>query len=114
MADNYIEKRMADYKAGLLRQKHKPAYGIKSPVAIFFSEKISDVSKRILKLRSEGWRVAICCGFSREANTFAQRNGCRYYPFSPIEEGVKERVKADIKNRWGRIDIIEEEPINIY
>lgn len=106
MADNYLEKRMADYRAGRLKPgvRHYGTHETRS--ALIFNERVEDISLLATELRRRGWRVAFCCSDRVGGTRFAQTNGCRFYPFNPTDISIRERSIVDLSSHWGFIDCL--------
>lgn len=102
MADNYLEKRMADYRAGLLCPGRKRYGKAESRSVLIYGPDVESVASLAAAFRSEGWRVAFCCSDRVGGSRLAQANGCRFYPFDPADASVRDRVAADITARWGK------------
>lgn len=104
MADNFLEKRMEDYRSGRLGKRHGGMSRESGDVCLIFSNDLERVKALSTDLRKAGWRVAFCSLKSSDAVNIAQQQGCRYYPFNPDDESVRHRVREDVESRWGRID----------
>lgn len=121
MADNYLEKRMEEYRAGRLapktrvvvrdtrQMKREPGeYSLVFPpmrVAIIGGD-VGMVGALARKFRSVGCQVAICHGDSKNCTRIAQTEGCRYYPFDPQVAENRLRMIDDLTVRWGGTDVV--------
>lgn len=121
MADNYLEKRMEEYRAGRLapktrvvvrdtrQMKRKPGeYSLIFPpmrVAIIGGD-VGMVGALVRKFRGVGCQVAICHGDSKNCTRIAQTEGCRYYPFDPQVAENRLRMIDDLTARWGGTDVV--------
>ena len=119
MADNYLEKRMEEYRAGKLAPKSRVVYasGAKREpgefaltfpqmrVVVFggVSEFVGALAK---SFRSVGSSVALCHTDKKFCTPLAQAEGCRYYPFDPVGDGCTDRVIEDLASRWGGVDVV--------
>lgn len=100
MADNYLERRMDDYRAGRLNKPHQSANA--SAVLKYPSLRVMVTGDGRLfeavvsRLRSLGLRVAFIGG----SDTLAQQTGARRYP-----QGALSAIDAHIADTWGGLDI---------
>lgn len=118
MADNYLEKRMEEYRAGRLAPRTRVvARGVvarreKGEFVIAFPQMRVVVlggsvglAEAVAKaFRTVDCQVALCHADSRSLTPFAQRHGLRYYPFDPAVKW--ERVIDDVTARWGGVDVV--------
>lgn len=113
MADNYLERRMDDYRSGRLA---KPSRGTRSlpadamilrypPLRILIVAPGPDAMLEALlgQMRGVGFRVAFSCPASPQAVALGQKFGARFYPSGSF--GV-DRCLDDLKERWGGTDHI--------
>lgn len=113
MADNYLENRMADYRAGRLAPQHSRAVARHVPddalvlrypslsVAVCAPRCTPLVEYTVGAFRSVGARVALLCPDAQPCTALAQRSGARYYPGNIIPQ----RAGRDILERWGKLDM---------
>lgn len=82
MADNYLEKRMEDYRAAT---RKAPRHAPRKTHAIFITDPLSPVGERALSthLSDPQAHIAFAAPASTTARDLAQKNGARYYPLSP-------------------------------
>lgn len=120
MADNYLEKRMEEYRAGKLAPKSRVvvhAAGAKrepgdftlsfpklNAVVIGGPTELAGMFVRIF--RGVDASVALCHSDSKRCTPLAQASGCRYYPFDPADVSKLERVIDDVTARWGGADVV--------
>lgn len=117
MADNYLEKRMADYRAGRLSaprgasSKKAPSYGAltikyaKTRALIAVPPEVPPANIERLTalartLRGVDFQVALS-GADAAGQALAQRYGLRFYP-SKI---LRADLLADLSKRWGGVDV---------
>lgn len=118
MADNYLENRMEEYRAGRLAPKARIVRSSKSPdknelrlkypplnVAVFGGA-FPFVEEIVKGFRSVDCSVAVCHADSKCCSLLAQKSGCRYYPFDPTNQEEAERVIDDIVGHWGAVDVV--------
>lgn len=113
MADNYLEKKMDDYRTqrpatrrvthsgdapGTLRLKVKPTN-------ILVAEAVSESDRRlILLLTGAGYRVAFTSIDPAEGKRLAQACGALYIP------GTAESASRLVQQRWGEHTVIRHQP----
>ncbi|MCM1027996.1 MAG: SDR family oxidoreductase [Pseudoflavonifractor sp.] len=122
MADNYLERRMEDYRSGRLRATSR---GSKSATATPLPSSVAETlgpSTRILILtrsasassraraliglmRMPGCRVAFTDINSAEGTRLAQATGAQCHPIDWTDEAALERSRGLIERRWGGIDV---------
>lgn len=110
MADNYLERRMDDYRSGRLAQKSRKPSATSLPAdamvlrypalrILLRDDALTPGLVSLVKaLRRVGLRVAVWCG--EDASALCMREGARCYP-SRMEA---HRVLADLDARWGGVD----------
>lgn len=120
MADNYLEKRMEDYRAGRLAPKSRVVVHTAAakrnpgdfvvefpPMRILvIGGALPLVSALVKNFRKVDCQVALCHGDTRALTPLAQKEGCRYYPFDPTDEAKRSRVVDDLSERWGGVDVV--------
>lgn len=118
MADNYLEKRMEEYRAGKLAPKrqivHVPVSKKSGDFCLSFDclnvivlgGFFALASAVVEAFRKVDCRVALCHASEKECRVLAQRSGCRYYPFDPCDEERRDYVVDDLEARWGGVDVI--------
>lgn len=82
MADNYLEKRMEDYRSS---QPKKPRHAIRKTHAIFITDAMSQAGILTLRTHLSDPRatIAFAATPSTAARDLAQQTGARYYPLTP-------------------------------
>lgn len=116
MADNYLEKRMDDYRSGRLRVSHSSSTARLAasrrsgemvvefpPMRILVvSASLSEQAVALVEeARRVGLRVAVLSDNRVAATALVQRTGARFYPsMSP------EAVTEDICRHWGGLDAV--------
>ncbi len=111
MADNYLEKRMEEYRSGRLAVRSRTSSSMRAPrrndsltlryepmtVAVIADVMHPVVAETIGAFTAVGCRVAFMAADVREGNAVAQRTGARYYPAALGLEGML----ADMTAHWG-------------
>lgn len=118
MADNYLEKRMEEYRAGKLAPKitRTAAAPQRKPgeVTVAFPPMNALVlcGDAVLTqtvcgaFRKADMRVAFCMADSLEGTRIAQTTGSRFYPYA-VDDVVKlGSAMDDLAGRWGGVDVI--------
>ena len=110
MADNYLERRMDDYRSGRLAPKTRKAAGSSVPAdalvlrypaarVLLRADRLTPGLEALVRaLRGVGMRTAVWC--DADASRLCMREGARCYPPSMTEE----RVLADLDAHWGGLD----------
>lgn len=118
MADNYLEKRMEEYRAGKLAPKitRTAAAPQRKPgeVTVAFPQMNALVlcgdaalTERVCgTFRKAGMWVAFCMADRREGARIAQTTGSRFYPYTLDDVAKLESAMDDLAGRWGGVDVI--------
>ena len=120
MADNYLEKRMEEYRAGKLAPKSRVvvhAAGAKREpgefTMAFPKMRVAVIGGPLVltaavadRFRGVDAAVAVCHPDSKQCTPMAQAGGWRYYPFDPSAEGKCGIVIDDVASRWGAADVV--------
>lgn len=119
MADNYLEKRMEDYRAGKLApkahrcvtvtQRRNPNdFVLSFPQlrVLILGGALPLVGALVRSFRRVGCSVALCNTDIKASTSIAQSEGARYYPFDPLDAGRREQVLTDLARRWGGVDVV--------
>ena len=101
MADNYLEKRMEEHRAGRDRVAVRstasragclqPGIHLQYPPmrVVVFAANAAEASPFVETLRGAGLSVALCCTYGGKAAVeMSQRHGARLYPDGSAPEGV--------------------------
>lgn len=107
MADNYLEKKMEDYRRGALKARfnhrsHGEFHGLRVAMA---GEPRNDMLHIASMLAMREARVAICTEGGEGAKV-AQRAGARYYPCNPADFSSLVRVLAAIRDYFDGMDVL--------
>ena len=107
MADNYLERRMADYRSGRLATTRIPRPDTRRNALV--ADGLSPRGEaRVRSLCASGqWRVAFCGNDYRRGSLLAQATGSRFYPVDGSDREQLDTVIADIEKRWGTIHALE-------
>lgn len=120
MADNYLEKRMEEYRAGKLAAKSRTMVHTAAPkhgpgdftlefpqlrVAVIGGP-VELVEALVRAFRGVDCQVAVCHGDRKRCTQLAQATGCRYYPFDPADGAKRAAVVDDMTVRWGGADVV--------
>lgn len=119
MADNYLEKRMDDYRSGRLSPSHrnqKLTPGGKPSGMVGFQLEVSRVfvameCPQLREAISRGFADAGCrvafCGTDRAAGTKeAQRFGMMFCPVDRLDADTADRMIALVSERWHGVDLV--------
>ena len=81
MADNYIEKQMADFRAGRIGQPQRRGAAPALPPPTVAGTRAANRTEAIVRgRRAEGRPVSFSMADIRRGNLLAQQTGARYYP----------------------------------
>ncbi len=114
MADNYLEKRMEEYRAGKLSSRsHRPIRSISlkrpslPPLRVFVTGGACGIGRAIVRaFRDEGCYVAFCDNDLNAGRTTAQSTGAQFYPLDVTDPDALEGALDNIVSRHGDIDVI--------
>ncbi len=119
MADNYLEKRMEEYRAGRLANKSKVvvksvAKGRPGDVVVNFPSlrvlllggPVGLISRISGMFRMAGSKVAFCHGDRKKCTPVAQANGSRYYPYDMADFSKVDLIIDDLSDRWNGFDVV--------
>lgn len=118
MADNYLERRMEEYRAGKLASKPRASkagvarkegdvtLNFKGLVAVVLGGSVSLAEAVVKRFRAADCNVALCHDAVGACTKIAQSAGCRYYPFDPHDREQCASVVDDMVERRGGVDVI--------
>ncbi len=100
MADNYLEKRMEDYRRRGARPFRRP-----EPDKAAFV--VDGDAATVERLRATGeWHVAFADPDVKRGRALAQRTGARHYPVDPTDADALRRAIDDTRARWPQLQVI--------
>ena len=117
MADNYLERKMEDYRSGKsvgsktkrLSTMSKPGtINVKFPSRrVFITGGASGIGRAIVAaFRKADCRVAFCDIDTKAGNATAQATGAQFYPVDVRDVVALEACLARLLEAWGDIDVI--------
>ena len=117
MADNYLERKMEDYrsrKSGVPKIKRvssMPKQGTINvkfpPRRVFVTGGASGIGRAIVEaFRKSDCRVAFCDNDTKTGMLTAQATGAQFYPVDVCDVNALEACMARILDSWGDIDVI--------
>lgn len=112
MADNYLEKRMEEYRAGKLSRpvSHHVRSTPSSPfegLRVYITRGTTPIGQALIKaFRAKGCRVAFCDDNPRAGAAVAQATGSQFHPLDLNDPGAVERSMKTVVGRWGGIDVL--------
>lgn len=113
MADNYLEKKMEEYRSGALSRtnvRRKPISGEQSGsvrmkidmLRVIVTDGAGEYAPAIIgRLREAGCKVAFRSDDEKGGRALAQKSGARFYPAS-----FTGCVAADLTKVWGGVDAV--------
>ncbi len=103
MADNYLEKRMEDYRRGGGRAVvRRPQSGVRFLMVAALDER---VEAAVEKLQKGGCRVAFMEVERRRGSEFAQRSGSLFIPVKGYDADALAFAIKIVSERWGTVEI---------
>lgn len=123
MADNYLEKRMDDLRAGRIGAGNRPALSVSGRLKgagglgslgeaypglrVFVAGGAAGVGRALVKaFRDAGCRVAFCDADARGGNATSQKLGARFYNVDGADDEAVEGALADMRRHWGGVDVV--------
>lgn len=117
MADNYLERKMEEYRAGALSKPKRhlsPTGNRRGKLTIDFPSRrvyvtggASGIGAAIVKAFCDaGCRVAFCDKDKDKGAETAQRCGAQYHPLDVTDTSALEASLAKVRKAWGDIDIV--------
>lgn len=104
MADNYLEKRMEDYRRGGGRTVvRRPQAGVRFLIVAALDAGAEAV---VEKLQKGGCRVAFMEVDHRRGSEFAQRSGSLFIPVKDYDADALAFAVKTVSERWGGVDFI--------
>ncbi len=112
MADNYLERKMEEYRSGRLQagSRHASARAAHGGLTLEYHDInllvvapviTETVDSLVAQGVKAGCRVALLSDDRKGGTALAQRAGTRFYPGLPLS-----KVTDDILGRWGSLDVI--------
>lgn len=118
MADNYLERRMEEYRSGkLTRQGSRRVAGFSAPkdkILVDFPQRtvivagnpdvVSEVVVR--SFIAAGCNTAFCCGDMRKGQLLAQATGARFYRLESTSDHGLTDIVGDVTAHWNAPDTL--------
>lgn len=110
MADNYLEKRMDDFRRGMKPSRRSGLLPLKPAATglrafVIGAEAVSGAAA-VSALREAGWQVAFTHADMKSGRALAQSSGAQHHPVDPADAEALERSVGLIVRRWGAIDLV--------
>ena len=117
MADNYLERKMEEYRSGKSQQRvvkrtpsgAKPGtINVKFPSRrVFVTGGANGIGRAIVEaFRNADCRVAFCDNDSKAGTATAQATGAQFYPIDVIDANALDACVERVIKAWGDIDVI--------
>lgn len=110
MADNYLEKKLEDYRNGRLQSGVNSTYrkpNSQITPRAYVAGGCSEAGRSVIaKLRSYGWKVAFCDDNEKAGRDLAQTTGSQFHPIVELTESAIEKSLQTVVDRWGGVDYI--------
>ena len=105
MADNYLEKQMADYRAGRLN-KPAPSVSVKSRRVFIVTPDLAEAELLVRQYRAEGCRTAFTCSDAKSGAALAQATGSQMHHVVELTDQALEHSLQYINRHWGGLDLL--------
>lgn len=110
MADNYLERRMEDYRNGKLSTMRMSSVTVKRPsmqLRVFIIGGDTQLGiEYVNNLRKCNWKVAFTDSDLKSGRTLAQASGAQHHPISVDKvEAITASIRK-VMDLWGAIDIV--------
>lgn len=110
MADNYLERRMEDYRNGKLSTRRMSSVSVKRPsmvLRVFIIGGNTEAGKRhVGMLRKYGWKVAFTDPDLKAGRELAQATGSQHHPVDIIDADALVSTIRKALVSWGALDLI--------
>ena len=117
MADNYLERKMEEYRSGRLHTmpsrpssvlKRKGYLSVKFPPRrVFVTGGANGIGKEIVRqFREADCQVAFCDVDNKNGTATAQATGARFYHVDITDAEALTKAFNDVLERWGDVDIL--------
>lgn len=110
MADNYLERRMEDYRSGKLSTVRMSFATVKRPsmaLRAFVAGGETEAGQHCVReLRAHGWRVAFTDPDLKSGRIFAQSTGSQHHPIDPSDASMLQCSLVKVTECWGAVDIL--------
>lgn len=105
MADNYLERRMEDLKAGRIDASLKPRKPHKEVNAVLIVVSDDQLEERVKAHRAVGDKTAFLSANRVLGTHLAQQYGARFYPCDHIDASVIDSTIADLRQHWSGTEL---------
>lgn len=107
MADNYLERKMEDYRAGRTGSFRISRPGKRVPGRIFIVGTDSEAVERLaLLFVRKGWKVAMADSDMKRGRKLAQENGLQHHPIDCRVPGAVVSAVGEIMSHREELDLI--------
>lgn len=110
MADNYLERRMEDYRSGKLSSMRMTSAIVKRPSMTLRTYVIGGDTelgvKYIKKFRASNWRVAFNDADLKSGRQLAQATGAQHHPVSADNAEAMLGSLKKVIELWGAVDLV--------
>lgn len=110
MADNYLERRMEDYRNGKLSTRRMSPVSVKRPsmaLRVFIIGGNTEAGRRHVRiLRKYGWKVAFTDADFKAGRELAQTTGSQHHPVDITDADALVSTIRKAVDLWGALDLI--------
>lgn len=103
MADNYLEKQMADYRSGRLNRTRAITT---APRVFIISDDFAKTEQMVRQYRTLGYRTAFTCKDAKAGAILAQTTGSQFHHTTELTQEAISHSLAYIGRHWGGVDSI--------
>lgn len=110
MADNYLERRMEEYRSGKLSSTRISSVSVKRPsmqLRVLVIGGDTDLGAKYIKeFRKSNWKVAFTHPDIKSGRLLAQTSGAQHHPISINDVDALTMSVSKIVELWGAIDLV--------
>lgn len=105
MADNYLEKKMDDYRRGITASTPLRQQSTSTPSVLIIGDDNATVEKCVRRFRDLGWRTAFTDSDTVRGRDLAQQTGAQHHPIVADITSVAKSIEL-ILQRWKKLDLV--------
>ncbi len=107
MADNYLERRMEEFRSGKLTVKRGiPGIRPGAQRVIVAGGCHGKAKEKVLEMRKKGYRIAVFDSDEKEGKRMAYENGIRFHHVDLTDEKAIRKETEALLKAWRGVDVI--------
>ncbi len=107
MADNYLERKMEDYRRGVAPRQHGSAAHGLNPWRVLVTFGGNETGRQLVtRLCGAGCKVAFCDTELRRGRALSQSTGSQFHPVNICDAEALERAARYASEHWSGLDAI--------